>query len=156
MSHVNRGMSTTRAVLIELALVGLIIASAYLLPGCATVRTISDVGTDLCRVWMAQHPERATKPDGLTCDAIAVAEPFVDAVNLAVAKPQPDAIKEALAAHPPLSAAANAAMAMPMCITPKLDPNPYAAPPEPDDHSLGPQSFLMRSPLIVEPEQAGE
>jgi hypothetical protein len=136
-----------------LACLAVFVLAVCFLTSCATVRTVADVGTDLCRVWMAQHPERATQPDGVTCDAIAVADPFIDAVNLAVAKPQPDAIKEALAAHPPLSAAANAALALP-CIDTK---NPYEPAPEPAD---GPQSRLERRlypPLvIVDPEHAGE
>lgn len=123
------------AVLVELTIVGAVIWSAFMLPGCATVRTVADVGHDLCRVWMAEHPERATKPDGLTCDAIDVAQPFVDAVSLAAAKPQPEAIKEALIAHPPLSSAA--ALALP-CIAP---------PPAPIDDA---------NPFVVEPPARGE
>lgn len=135
-----------RALQLDAAIVGAVIWSAFALPGCATVRTVADVGHDLCRVWMAEHPERATQPDGLTCDAIDVAQPFVDAVSLAAAKPQPEAIKEALIAHPPLSSAA--ALALP-CIAPKpLDPNPYTEP----------QSRIERRlyPFVVEPPARGE
>lgn len=130
---------STGALALDAVLVGTLIWIAASLSSCATVRTVADVGTDLCRVWMAQHPERAPLADGLTCDAIDVVAPFVDAVNLAAAKPQPEAIKEALAAHPPLSSAA--ALAMP-CLAP---------PPEP-------QSRIEKRlyPFVVTPPRPGE
>lgn len=142
-----------RALLLDAAfpaiVIVLIVWCIFHAPGCATVRTVADVGHDLCRVWMAEHPERAMQPDGLTCDAIDVAQPFVDAINLAAAKPQPESIKEALAAHPPLSSAA--ALALP-CIAPPHAPideaNPYREP----------QSRIERRlyPFVVEPPARGE
>lgn len=81
------------------------VAIALTLSGCATARTAFDVAADTCRLWYAQHPERADKPDAIACEAADVAKPFVDSLNLALAKPTPEAITDALAAHPPLTAA---------------------------------------------------
>jgi hypothetical protein len=100
----RRAHSLASATLVELLLVGSIIAASWLMnTGCATwadaVRPAEDIAHALCLRWVQAHPEIASADPQLCDHATGL---FTDAVNLATAKPTPKAISDALAAHPPL------------------------------------------------------
>lgn len=96
------------AVLVELAIVGAVIWSAFALPGCATLSTADKAGVALCQLWQATNPPPSTADNvaQVSCDVIEVTAPWVQAAQLAAAKPNAQAAVDALVAHPPLSIAA--------------------------------------------------
>jgi hypothetical protein len=148
----RRHHSLATAVLVQLAVVGAVIWSAFALPGCATlsdaVPTVTELAVLECRHWVDAHPEQHV-PQSL-CDNAG--NLWLDVVTLIDAKTDVGAVKAALIAHPPLSAAAAASLALP-CIDLK---NPYEPPPAPAD---GPQSRLERRlypPIVVASPHEGE
>lgn len=117
-------------------------------PGCGTlnsntVKTAEQLAEEACLAYAHAHPDQPIIDDG--CQV------FGDIINLVMAKPTPAAAKEALVAHPPLSAAA--ALAVP-CLAPPApkpidDANPYRGPQSRVDRRLYP-------PIVMAPEHEGE
>ena len=95
-----------RALLLDAVLVGLFVWLAFSLPSCATlsdaVPTVTELAVLECRHWVDAHPEQHV-PQSL-CDNAG--NLWLDVVTLIDAKPDVAAVKQALIAHPPLSAAA--------------------------------------------------
>jgi hypothetical protein len=145
----RRGMTTTKAVLIELLVVGAVVWSAFYLPGCATwgsgVHAAEDIGKAWCQAWIAEHPDATDSTPVIGCDL------FVDAVRLGVAKTSPAAVQSAMVDNPPLSTAAAAALALPCIEPPKPidDANPYTGPRSSVDRRLYP-------PIVMAHPHEGE
>lgn len=109
------------AALVQLFIVGAVIASAFMLPGCATLGAVAPTTEQLavaaCKHWFEKNPQAAAEMTNQgaadICDNAGGL--FLDIVALMDAKSSPKAVMDALVAHPPLSAAAAAAVSLP-CI----------------------------------------
>lgn len=138
------------AVLVELVIVGAVVWSAFALPGCGmpwadTIHTAEELAVAECKHWLAHHPE-ATFPASV-CDTGS--DLFADIIALIDAKDSPKAVVDSLIAHPPLSAAANAALVLP-CIEAK----PSAEEPQSRLEKLNRR--LYPPVFIVDPGHEGE
>lgn len=148
----KRTHSLASATLLELLIVGSIIAASWWMnTGCATVSAAQQAAKALCKLNEERHPQSITVGQVVdaSCDALKVVDEWETVAQLAAAKPNATAAKDALAAHPPLSAAANAALALP-CVAPEpkheIDTdNPYRDPQSKLDRRLYPP-IIMAAP----------